>query len=80
MARGDLVKGYEIAKGEYILFDKDELDSVKLESTHIIDIQKFVPASSIDRRYWSEKSPLVGSRPNLADGAVALAPSTTTAG
>jgi non-homologous end joining protein Ku len=31
------VKGYQIAKGEYVLFDKDELDAVKLESTRIID-------------------------------------------
>jgi non-homologous end joining protein Ku len=37
VSRGDLVKGYQIAKGEYVLFDKDELDAVKLESTRIID-------------------------------------------
>lgn len=52
LSRGDLVKGYEIAKGEYVLFDKEELDAVKLESTRIIDIEKFVPRASIDRLYW----------------------------
>jgi DNA end-binding protein Ku len=30
VSRSDLVKGYQIAKGEYVLFDKDELDAVKL--------------------------------------------------
>src|SRR5712672_2530008 len=52
VARSDLVKGFQIAKGEYVLFDKDELDAVKLESTRIIDIEKFVPRTSIDRLYW----------------------------
>jgi DNA end-binding protein Ku len=46
------VKGFQIAKGEYVLFDKEELDAVKLESTRIIDIEKFVPRASIDRLYW----------------------------
>src|ERR1700722_16703647 len=52
VSRGDLVKGFQIAKGEYVIFDKDELDAVKLESTRIIDIEKFVPRASIDRLYW----------------------------
>src|SRR5258707_13434206 len=52
VSRSDLVKGFQIAKGEYVLFDKDELDAVKLESTRIIDIEKFVPRASIDRLYW----------------------------
>ena len=39
-------------RGEYVLFDKEELDAVKLESTRIIDIEKFVPRASIDRLYW----------------------------
>jgi DNA end-binding protein Ku len=54
VSRGDLVKGYEIAKNEYVLFEKDELDAVKLESTHTIDIEKFVPRESIDRLYWDQ--------------------------
>ncbi len=51
VSRGELVKGFEVAKGEYVLFDKEELDAVKLESTRIIDIEKFVPRASIDRLY-----------------------------
>ena len=50
--RSDLVKGYEVSKGEYILLTNDEINSVKLESTKTIDIERFVAADQIDRVYW----------------------------
>ena len=50
--RADLVKGYEVAKGEYVLLTSDEINAVKLESTKTIDIERFVPADQIDRVYW----------------------------
>jgi DNA end-binding protein Ku len=50
--RSDLVKGYEVAKGEYILVTQDEIDQVKLESTKTIDIERFVAEDEIDRLYW----------------------------
>lgn len=50
--RSALVKGYEVAKGEYILLTDDEIRSVKLDSTKTIDIERFVPAADIDRIYW----------------------------
>ena len=50
--RSNLVKGYEVEKGRYILLTDDEIKSVKLESTKTIDIDRFVPASEIDRIYW----------------------------
>ncbi len=52
--RADLVRGFEVSKNKYILFEKDELDAVKLESTRIIDIEEFVDASTIDRIYWDQ--------------------------
>lgn len=52
VSRGDLVKGYAIAKDQYVLLDKEDFEAVKLESTRIIDIEKFVPRDSIDRLYW----------------------------
>jgi len=61
VARSELVKGFEVAKGEYVLFDKEELDTMKLESTRIIDIEKFVPRASIDRLYWDTPYHLVPS-------------------
>src|SRR5258708_15767262 len=42
VSRSDLVKGYEIAKGEYVLFPKHELDAVKLDSTRILDTETSV--------------------------------------
>jgi DNA end-binding protein Ku len=50
--RSELVKGYEVSKGEYILLTDDEIKSVKLESTKTIDIERFVPSEEIDRIYW----------------------------
>lgn len=50
--RADLVRGYEVQKGEYILLSDDEIRSVRLESTRTIDIDRFVPAADIDRLYW----------------------------
>jgi DNA end-binding protein Ku len=50
--RSDLVKGYEVSKGDYILLTDEEIKSVKLESTKTIDIERFVPAAEIDRIYW----------------------------
>ncbi|WP_460452442.1 non-homologous end joining protein Ku [Alsobacter sp. SYSU BS001988] len=47
----DQVKGYAVAKNAYVLVEDDELDAVKIESTHTVDIEKFVPRSEIDPRY-----------------------------
>lgn len=57
--RRDLVKGFAIAKDQYVLLDKDDFEAVKLESTRVIDIEEFAPASSIDRIYWDEPYYLV---------------------
>jgi DNA end-binding protein Ku len=50
--RSELVKGYEVSKGEYILLTQEEINSVKLESTKTIEIERFVAADEIDRLYW----------------------------
>ena len=50
--RSDLVKGYEVSKGEYILLTDEEIKSVRLESTKTIDIERFVASDEIDRLYW----------------------------
>src|SRR4029450_7719224 len=52
VSRSDLVKGFAIAKNQYVLLEKEDFEAVKLESTRIIDIESFVPARSIDRLYW----------------------------
>jgi DNA end-binding protein Ku len=47
----DQAKGYEVAKGEYIMLEDDELKAVQIESNHTIDIERFVPSSEIDKLY-----------------------------
>jgi DNA end-binding protein Ku len=47
----DQVKGYEIAKGEYIQIEDDEIKAVQLESNHTIEIERFVPKADIDDLY-----------------------------
>jgi DNA end-binding protein Ku len=47
----DQVKGYQVAKNEYIVVEEDEIDAVAIESTHTIDIETFVPRSEIDETY-----------------------------
>ncbi len=52
--RSDLVKGYEVSKDEYVLFDDADFDKVKLETTHTISIDSFVDETEIDRLYWDD--------------------------
>jgi DNA end-binding protein Ku len=44
-------RGYELKKGEYVEVEKEELEAVQIESNHTIDIDSFVPADEIDKRY-----------------------------
>ena len=52
--RSDLVKGYEIEKGRYITITDEEIKSVRLESTRVLDIERFVDVEEIDRLYWND--------------------------
>ncbi len=49
--RGELVQGYEFAKGQFVLFEKDELKSLQATATNEIDIQEFVPLDQVERLY-----------------------------
>jgi DNA end-binding protein Ku len=51
--KDDIGRGYEYAKGQYLLVDDDEIEKIKIESTHTIDIDSFVPRAEIDDRYLS---------------------------
>ena len=48
----EVTRGYEVAKDEYITFDKNELDAVKPESDRRIRISKFVDYFSVDPIYF----------------------------
>jgi DNA end-binding protein Ku len=52
--REDIVKGYEIEKGRYVVVTQEEIEGVRLETTRTIDIDRFVSGGEIDRLYWDE--------------------------
>ena len=52
--RGDMVKGYEFAKDQYVTFTPEELKELEEKGTQTIEIQEFVPAESIDPIYYDK--------------------------
>ena len=50
--RSDVVKGYEYEKGNYVVVDDDELAKIKIESTHTIDVDRFVARDKVDSFYY----------------------------
>ena len=52
--RTETVKGYEFARGQYVLFNEDELKAIEEKSTQQIDITEFVKSDLIDPIYFSK--------------------------
>jgi DNA end-binding protein Ku len=52
--RSEIVKGYEIEKGRYVVVTSEEIQNVRLETTRTIDIERFVDEADIDRLYWND--------------------------
>ena len=50
--RDDVVKGYEIERGEYVLLEPDEIKALKIPSSKTLDIVEFVNADAIDELYF----------------------------
>lgn len=50
----DIVKGYEFAKGQYVLFTPEELKALEVAATYMIDIDQFVPDGTVDRIYFDK--------------------------
>lgn len=49
----DIVKGYEYERGSYVMLDPDELEEIRVESRHTIDLVQFVEHCEIDPRYFN---------------------------
>ena len=47
----DIGRGYEIGKGQYLQIEDEEIEKIRIESSHTITIDTFVPRSEIDDRY-----------------------------
>jgi DNA end-binding protein Ku len=52
LERRDLVKGYEFRKNQYLLLSDEDFDSVKVESSAVMTVEKFVETDSIDPVYY----------------------------
>jgi len=50
----DIVKGYEVEKGKYVLITDEEIEDVKLEAKHTIDLVQFVDAEDVDPMYFEK--------------------------
>ena len=50
----DIVKGFEVTKGEYVLLEPEEIEKVKLESRKTLELTQFVDLSDIDPIYYDK--------------------------
>lgn len=50
----DIVKGYEMSKGQYVLLDEEEIEAVRLESKRTLELLQFVDAGDIDILYYAK--------------------------
>ena len=66
--RDEIIKGYEVSKGEYVLLEPEEIESVKLESRKTLDLTQFVELTDIDPMYF-EKPYYVVPADDLAEEA-----------
>jgi DNA end-binding protein Ku len=63
VAPEDKGRGYEVAKGQYLIVDDAELDAIEIESTHTIEIDRFVPRAQIDQRFFDSPYYVMPSEP-----------------
>jgi DNA end-binding protein Ku len=47
----DIVKGYEFEKGRYVVMEEEDIEKVRVESTRVINLEKFTDADAIDDIY-----------------------------
>ena len=66
--RDEIIKGYEVSKGNYVLLDEDEIDAVRIESKRTLELVQFVDACEIDPLYF-EKPYYVAPQDELAEEA-----------
>ena len=52
--RDEIIKGYELSKGNYVLLEDAEIEAVKLESKRTLDLVQFVDADAIDVLYFDQ--------------------------
>ncbi len=66
--RDEILKGYEVSKGNYVLLDEEEIEAVRIESRRTLELVQFVEADEIDVLYY-EKPYFVVPADDLAEEA-----------
>ncbi|WP_296719179.1 Ku protein [Erythrobacter sp.] len=66
--RDDIIKGYEISKGSYVLLEEREIEAVRIESKRTLELVQFVDTGEIDPLYF-EKPYYVAPKDQLAEEA-----------
>src|SRR5947207_15009817 len=56
-------RGYEVAKGQYLIVEDEELEAIQIQSSHVIEIDSFVPPQQIDQRSFATSSYLSRNEP-----------------
>src|SRR5437016_8548999 len=51
VTNAELVKGYEFEKGHYVVVDEEDVQKVRVESTRVINLEKFADSADIDPIY-----------------------------
>lgn len=52
--KGEIVKGYEYRKGEYVIIEPAELAALRVPSKHTMEVSQFVDADDIDPEYFEK--------------------------
>jgi DNA end-binding protein Ku len=60
--RADLVRGFEVSKGEYVRITEEELESLEAEANNGIEFREFVPVDKIDPVYFESSYYLAPSK------------------
>ena len=68
----EIIKGYEHARGHHVLIDPREIDALKLEAKHTIDMTRFVNLDQIDSRYFEKPYYLLPDGDSADEGYVVL--------
>ncbi|QZD90979.1 Ku protein [Qipengyuania aurantiaca] len=66
--RDEIIKGYEVSRGEYVLLEEEEIEAVKIESRKTLELVQFVDSCEIDPLYF-EKPYYVAPKDELAEEA-----------
>jgi DNA end-binding protein Ku len=72
VADDNIVKGFELGSGKHVILTPEELDKIKLETKHSIDLVQFTDYSDIDPRYFERPYYLVPADDVSAEGYVVI--------